>query len=121
MTVGTKRVPVFNNVTMIDALLAGRFSIQVAKQSSLFPCSIEIDCLSVVNQVKGFTLLEEDLIAKDIRDDLDLISFVKRDFNHIAHCLAKKAIVTESCSIWLEEVSIWVEQIVNLGVNVSPE
>ncbi|PON82587.1 Ribonuclease H-like domain containing protein [Trema orientale] len=62
--VGTKRVPVFNNVTMIETF-AVRSGIQVAKQSGLFPCPIKTDCLSVVNLAKSFTnsWLEEDLLT----------------------------------------------------------
>ncbi|PON46274.1 hypothetical protein PanWU01x14_252880 [Parasponia andersonii] len=74
------------------------------------PLLIESDALNVVNLVNNpiVPLLEIGVIIKDIQNLLlsfpgCIVSFIPRNRNNVAHCLAKWSVANESEFVWLED------------------
>ncbi|KAK2652460.1 hypothetical protein Ddye_012316 [Dipteronia dyeriana] len=92
----------------VVAILRG---LQLARDSGLWPCSIESDALSVVNLInlKVVPCAEIGLVIQDILSLVDKlyiceVSFVQRDANMATHWLAKFGLSSVSDLVWLENV-----------------
>ncbi|PON45635.1 Ribonuclease H-like domain containing protein [Parasponia andersonii] len=84
MVVAIKRVKIGSDALMVESL-AIRFGLEIAKDSGLFPCLVELECLAAINLIKGITslCLEAGLVIEDIRrlvapHSLNLFSFVSQ-------------------------------------------
>ena len=105
------------SVEMAKALAARR-AVMFAAELSVFRVIIEGDCSWVIAALKGFgrcrTLFghiidESKRIGGTLRSYL--FQHVRREGNRLAHCLAKKAVLSADTDVWIESLPEDVEDV----------
>ena len=102
---------------MVEALVARR-EVRFATELCLFQVIIEGDCSRVIAALKGFGccrtffghIIDE---SKRIRGTLRsyLFQHVRREGNRLAHCLAKKVVLSANTDVWVESLPKDVEDV----------
>ena len=98
--------------------LAARRAVRLVTELCLFQVIIEGDCSRVIAALKGFgrcrTLFghiidESKRIGGTLRSYL--FQHVRREGNRLAHCLAKKAVLSTDTNVWVESLLEDVEDV----------